>query len=239
MDDPKSEITKLSRRSLLWSVGATAAGYAGLKLVSSFDSDGIPPALRAGLRFNENIGQALFGPGRESRQFPDSEIQPLRINGDMGLQSEIPKNWALKIVAPNKTIEFNLQEIMALPKYNMVTQLRCVEGWSRINHWGGARLGELLSNYAATTDFDYVAMETPDGKYYVGLDRESVMHSQTLLCYEMNHAPLTLEHGAPLRLAMPVKYGYKQLKRIGTITLTNQRPRDFWAEKGYDWYAGL
>ena len=239
MDDPQAHIKKLSRRSLLWSAGAIAAGCSGLRWLTNSNSDGIPSVLRAGLRFNENLGESLFGPARESKQFPDSEIQPLRINGDEGLKSEIPKDWTLKIVAPNKAIEFSLQEIMAMPKYNMVTQLRCVEGWSRINHWGGARLSELLSNYAATTDFDFVGMETPDGEYYVGLDRDSVMHSQTLLCYEMNHAPLTIEHGAPLRLALPVKYGYKQLKRIGTITLTNERPRDFWAEEGYDWYAGL
>src|SRR5207248_1600835 len=148
-----------------------------------------------------NVGDAVFGPSRKSAQFADSEIQPLRINGDVGLQSELSEAWKLKIVSPNKTITFTLQELKDMPKYNMVTQLRCVEGWSRINHWGGARLGDLLSNYTATTNFDYVGMETPDGEYYVGLDRDSVMHSQTLLCYEMNHAPLTPEHGAPLRLA--------------------------------------
>ncbi len=63
-------------------------------------------------------------------------------------------------------------------------------------------------------------------------------HPQTLLCYEMNGEPLTLEHGAPLRLVTPVKYGIKNIKRIGTIRFTDKRPADFWAERGYDWYAG-
>jgi DMSO/TMAO reductase YedYZ molybdopterin-dependent catalytic subunit len=79
---------------------------------------------------------------------------------------------------------------------------------------------------------------TSDEGYYVGFDIPSILHPQTLLAYEMNGAPLTLEHGAPLRLATPTKYGIKQIKRIGRIEYTDKRPRDFWAERGYDWYSG-
>jgi DMSO/TMAO reductase YedYZ molybdopterin-dependent catalytic subunit len=81
-------------------------------------------------------------------------------------------------------------------------------------------------------------METPDGGYYIGLDRESALHPQTLLCYEMNGEPLTSDHGAPLRLVIPVKYGIKHIKRIGTIRFTRERPADYWAVQGYVWYAG-
>jgi DMSO/TMAO reductase YedYZ molybdopterin-dependent catalytic subunit len=73
----------------------------------------------------------------------------------------------------------------------------------------------------------------------VGLDMPSALQPQTLLCYEMNGAPLAIENGAPLRLRIPAKYGIKNIKRIGTITYTDQRPADYWAEQGYDWYAGL
>jgi len=83
-------------------------------------------------------------------------------------------------------------------------------------------------------------MTTPDAKYYVGWDMPSILHPQTLLAYEMNGEPLKPENGAPLRIASPTKYGIKQIKRIGRIEFTNERPRDFWAEPqwGYDWYAG-
>jgi DMSO/TMAO reductase YedYZ molybdopterin-dependent catalytic subunit len=67
----------------------------------------------------------------------------------------------------------------------------------------------------------------------------SALHPQTLLAYEMNGAPLTDKHGAPLRLVMPVKYGIKNIKRIGRIEYTNERPADYWAEQGYDYYSGL
>jgi DMSO/TMAO reductase YedYZ molybdopterin-dependent catalytic subunit len=65
------------------------------------------------------------------------------------------------------------------------------------------------------------------------------LHPQTLLAYEMNGQPLSPDHGAPLRLVTPLKYGIKQIKQIGRITYTNARPRDYWHEQGYDYYAGL
>ena len=68
---------------------------------------------------------------------------------------------------------------------------------------------------------------------------ESMLHPQSLLAYEINGAPLSDEHGAPLRLVTPVKYGVKNLKRIGTIRYSRARPADYWAEEGYDWYIGL
>ena len=82
-------------------------------------------------------------------------------------------------------------------------------------------------------------MDSLGGGYYVGLDLPSALHPQTLLAFELNGVPLTPEHGAPLRLVIPVKYGIKNIKQLGSIRFTADRPRDFWAERGYDWYAGL
>ncbi|HEY4108690.1 molybdopterin-dependent oxidoreductase, partial [Puia sp.] len=59
------------------------------------------------------------------------------------------------------------------------------------------------------------------------------------LCYEMTGQPLPANHGAPLRLIIPVKYGVKNLKRIGRMNFSNDRPRDYWFERGYDYYCGL
>ncbi len=144
-----------------------------------------------------------------------------------------------------------MEQIRALPRTEMVTELKCIEGWSNIVHWAGVRMVDFMRKFPpATKDqspFDpsrpgnlpeYVSMETPEGDYYVGLDMASAVHPQTLLCYEMNGKPLTPEHGAPLRLAIPVKYGIKNIKNIGKIKYTDDRPKDFWAEQGYDWYAG-
>ena len=78
----------------------------------------------------------------------------------------------------------------------------------------------------------WVGLETPDVGYYAGLDRASAMHPQTLLAYEMNGQPLKNEHGAPLRLIIPVKYGIKNRKRIGKITFSD-------AENGHDYDSGF
>ncbi len=149
--------------------------------------------------------------------------------------------------------ELRLAELRALPRTEMTTEFKCVEGWSTIVNWAGVRLSDFLAAYPlATTSGQpladlrqlpanvapYVALTTPDDQYYVGLEIAAALHPQTLLCYEMNGQPLTLEHGAPLRLVTPLKYGIKQIKRIGTLAFVAARPPDYWAARGYDWHAG-
>jgi DMSO/TMAO reductase YedYZ molybdopterin-dependent catalytic subunit len=115
-----------------------------------------------------------------------------------------------------------------------------VEGWSVVTSFAGARLSDFTARFApAGASAQYVGMQTPDKNYYVSLDMPSALHPQTLLAWEMNGQTLTQDHGAPLRLVMPVKYGIKNIKRIGRIEYTNTRPPDYWEEQGYDWYAGL
>ena len=126
----------------------------------------------------------------------------------------------------------------------MITEFKCIEGWSYDRPVGQAfdfRIlpsGIMPGGLAALPP--YVYLTTPDELYYVGWDTPSIVHPQTLLAYEMNGAPLSPEHGAPLRIASPTKYGIKQIKRIGRIEFTSERPRDFWSEPeyGYDWYSG-
>ena len=154
-------------------------------------------------------------------------------------------------VVKEPAVVVSMKDIRALPRTEIVTELKCIEGWSTVVHWAGVRLVDFMRKYPPATKsgdaFDpkrlddlpeYVSMETPTGAYFVGLDMASALHPQTILCYEMNGKPLALEHGAPLRLAIPVKYGIKNIKNIGKIKFTDERPRDYWAELGYDWYAG-
>jgi DMSO/TMAO reductase YedYZ molybdopterin-dependent catalytic subunit len=114
-----------------------------------------------------------------------------------------------------------------------------VEGWSQVVHWGGTSFVDFAKRFPAAPGMEYVGMSTADGGYYVGLDLASAMQVQTLLCYEMSGAPLEDDHGAPLRLCIPTKYGIKNIKQIAKISYSNVRPPDYWAERGYDWYAGL
>jgi Oxidoreductase molybdopterin binding domain len=146
-----------------------------------------------------------------------------------------------------------MADVRKLPHVEMVTEFKCIEGWSEIVYWGGARLRDFLAAFPrragsgnrlhptelATGIPKYVGFETPDGQYYVGIELEVALHPQTLLAYELNGQPLTPDHGAPLRLVTPLKYGIKQLKQIGRIVYTDGRPHDYWHEQGYDYYAGL
>ena len=162
--------------------------------------------------------------------------------GKRVLSEEVdPDQWRLRVegAGSGAPLSLTMADILDLPKVDMVTELRCIEGWSQVVHWAGVRFADFIQRYPPAGKPEYVAMETPDRGYYVGLDMASAMHPQTLLCYEMNGQPLTPEHGAPLRLVIPVKYGIKNIKRIGTIRITDQRPADYWAEQGYDWYAGF
>lgn len=130
-----------------------------------------------------------------------------------------------------------------LTKHDAVYQFKCIEGWSQFVHWGGVRMADFLDLYPPEAidgkDPKYVYLETPDGDYYVGYDLKVLRHPQTMLVTEMNGSPLTQFHGAPLRLYTPLKYGYKQIKRIALIAYTNDKPDDYWTKLGYDWYAGL
>jgi hypothetical protein len=138
----------------------------------------------------------------------------------------------------------SMDDLRRLPHRELVTQFKCIEGWSQIVHWGGVRLADLIQAFPPARTPEgrwprYIYMETPDGEYFCGFDMDACMHPQSLLVYEMGGKPLTPGHGAPLRLAMPIKYGYKQIKQIGLIRYTDTRPNDYWANLGYDWYAGL
>jgi hypothetical protein len=137
-----------------------------------------------------------------------------------------------------------LEDVTRFPHQEMVTQFKCIEGWSEIVHWGGVRLRDFIEAYPPAKNAqgklpEYVYMETPNGDYYCGFHLNECMHPQSLLVTEMSGKPLTQFHGAPLRLSMPIKYGYKQIKSIGLIAYTDEKPDDYWTKLGYDWYAGL
>jgi hypothetical protein len=250
-----------SRRSFIGLGLAGLAGLAGWRyLLRTPDVEGLPRDLRRVLEFNGQLTADYFRHTRLAPEFARSRARKLRVNGDVGLGDDFdPATWKLTVQgyapagAKAPTQEFTLADIKSLPRTEMTTELKCIEGWSVIVHWAGVRLSDLLARYPLATRSGqpiadlrqppadaapYVGLQTPDEAYYVGLELYAALHPQTLLAYELNGQPLTLAHGAPLRLVSPLKYGVKHLKRIGTIAFTEQRPADYWAELGYDWSGG-
>jgi DMSO/TMAO reductase YedYZ molybdopterin-dependent catalytic subunit len=243
---PEQELARRSRRSFMVLGAGAVAGMGGWGwLNSASDDDDLPPALRKVLGFNERVVRsALYSNRHLVRTYPASAIGQLKVNDDYGLDDDIEdEDWRLQ-VTPLGTAKpagsLTLADIQALPRHEQIIDFKCVEGWSTVTQFSGARLSEFTARFAPGSEkAAYVGMKTPDAQYYVSLDMPSALHPQTLLAYEMNGAPLTDDHGAPLRLVIPVKYGIKNIKRIGSIEYTNTRPDDYWAERGYDWYAGL
>ncbi len=196
------------------------------------------------LNENEVIVENVFSPEHLAKTYPKSRAAEIvRRNGNLGLKGEfIEEDWILKVERNSGQVsEIQLDELKSLPRTEIIFDFKCVEGWDQIQHWGGVRFIDLIKHYKLNEEasMKYAGFQTPDGKYYVGMDLESAIHPQTILAYEMNDKPLIRIHGAPLRLIVPVKYGIKNLKCIGTINFSNERPRDYWAERGYDYYAGL
>ena len=208
------------------------------------DDDGAPKPLRKVLSFNERFFGNFFSNDHLAKTYPlSAAVKHVRVNGDEGMSDRFDAaNWKLKVArSPGDTLLITLDEIKALPKTEIVFDFKCIEGWSQVTHWGGVKFSDFAQKYnlSQQTQMKYIGLMTPDKGYYVGIDMPAILHPQTILCYEMNGSPLPMNQGYPLRLIIPVKYGIKHLKRIGTIYFSNERPPDFWYERGYDYYSGL
>lgn len=253
----RQRMSRQTRRGFLGLGAGMLLGAGAFKwLTSRRTINGVPWPIRKTLEVNEQLAHDYLTTGGLAPTFPADRISPDRENGDVGLDDDVDvATWQLQVeglAARDGPLALDLDAIKKLPRMEMITEFKCIEGWSVIVQWAGARFTDFMKAYPPQTksgkDFTlgrpgdlppYVSMETPDSEYYVGLDVESMLHPQTMLCYERNGASLSQDHGAPLRLVIPVKYGVKNLKRIGTIRYATLRPADYWAEQGYDWYIGL
>jgi hypothetical protein len=222
--------------------------------------DGVLKPLRKALNSNEKVNAVFFSEKHLAPEYSKSKaVKKARVNGDIGMGSDFDSlAWKLFIkphpenTDTNSALKLTMHHLKSLPKRDVIFEFKCIEGWSQVSHWGGVRFSDFLKKYHLGTHsgkapdpkhpedlYKYVGLMTPDSMYYVGIDMKSMMHDQTLLCYELNEKPLPMDHGYPLRLIITVKYGIKNLKRIGSIYFSDTRPPDYWFEKGYDYDAAL
>lgn len=234
-----------SRRSFLTGGVAMATGFMGWRSLQGSAVDRrIPSVLRDVHGVNESIWSTLFREDHLAKEFALEDASILMVNGHIGIDNEIDLDrWQVVVRGPDGDDwgTHTLADIKALPRHEMTIEHKCIEGWAQVTNWGGARFSDLIELYADRIgdDITDVGMETPDGRYYVTMDMLTMRHPQTLLAYDMLDQPLDDAHGAPLRLATPLKYGIKQLKRIGVIQFRREPGRDYWGDRGYDDYVGL
>ena len=230
--------------------GLSAAAYAGWYRLrnSTLETRGITAGarkpFRRALNQTELFFRRIFSSKNLVQTYPKSRAAKfVRQNGLIGMKGDFQQpDWQLAIKKRSgEVINIYLAELKSLPKTELIFDFKCIEGWDQVQHWGGVKFLDFIEHYKLNDEaaMQYVGLQTPDRKYYVGIDMESMLHPQTILAYEMNDLPLKINHGAPLRLIIPVKYGIKNLKRIGSIMFSNQRLPDYWAERGYDYYSGL
>ncbi len=260
--DPEFDVRlrRATRRGFATAGISILAGYGAWRwLIDRPERDGLIWPLRRVLEANERLAIGTIRPSRLAPDFDRSLARTPRVNELIGMAEQgitiDPSIWRLDVGGgPLERGQrlIGLDEIKAHPRFEQTTELKCIEGWSTVVSWAGVRLADLAASTglasrsggpyapARTPDdlYRYVSLATPSKEYYVGLDMPSALHPQTLLCYEMNGKPLSVDHGAPLRLVIPLKYGIKNIKQIGAIRFTDRRPVDYWAERGYDWYAG-
>jgi DMSO/TMAO reductase YedYZ molybdopterin-dependent catalytic subunit len=243
-EEARQKLKSKTRRSFLIG-GAGAAAALGFYqwVTSAEDQDEVPWPQRRVLDANGKLAHAYLNDDHLMPTYSPAQIGGVKPNGNIGMEQPLAGDWHLEVSGEGmrEPARFTLADIKALPKAEMITRFCCIEGWSGIAHWGGVRFSDFTKQFFQENAPvpPYVYMATADEGYYVGLDRKSALHPQTLLAYEQNGKPLEERRGAPLRLVIPVKYGIKNIKRIGLIKYMNDKPGDYWAEEGYDWFAGL
>jgi len=262
----------LYRRQLLKTLAALG-GLGSLGALAVWDRDRLSrnPRLRAVLDDTNSLtyrSQRLaIGADRLAREYTEADISPVfRANGSTDPQDDAYldlvddhfAHWQLKVDGlVNHPLSLSLEDLRALPARTQITRHDCVEGWSCIGKWTGVPLAVLLSRagirpgarfavfHCADTLDDGSGGDPESIRYYESIDLIDAVHPQTILAYDMNGKPLTIPHGAPLRLRLERQLGYKMAKYVMRIELVRSFAHlhggrgGYWEDRGYEWYAGI
>jgi DMSO/TMAO reductase YedYZ molybdopterin-dependent catalytic subunit len=232
---------RFNRRQTLQLLGMSGIGYllgscSDLQLAERVGNLAEP--------LNQSFEELLVKPQQLIPEFPTSSIDPkaLLINTYQETPEIDLDDYRLTIDGEvEHPIQLSLSQLQKLPHSSMVIQHVCVEGWAAIVQWGGVRVRELAAMVRPKPSVRYAIFQSAD-EYYESWDLASALHPQTMLADRKNGAPLPIENGAPLRLASPIKLGYKQSKWVTQVTFSSQIPngkKGYWEDKGYEWFGGV
>jgi DMSO/TMAO reductase YedYZ molybdopterin-dependent catalytic subunit len=251
-----------ARRRFLRRVAASLAalGVAGCDRLSQ--SEWFPRLLASVEPLNHTAAKLVTGRKAMAQEFTAADLSPaFRSNG-----TAEPDNAQYTALAANhfadyaldvgglvaKPRRFTLAELRALPSRTQITRHDCVEGWSAIGKWQGARLSAVLDAVEPSERARYVVFHCADpmeqdgtSPYYESIDMDDAYHVQTLLAYALNDAPLPVKNGAPIRLRVERQLGYKHAKYVMRLELVDsfasigEGKGGYWEDQGYQWYAGI
>jgi DMSO/TMAO reductase YedYZ molybdopterin-dependent catalytic subunit len=252
-------MTDLSRRKLIIGGLAATAGVAGLGVATRIAQKyGLVPPDHGGLY---GVGETLTYASQRllirhslAREFSRSQISKRPFPNEMPpltdafkrLQAAGFTDWRVTVDGMvDHPSSFSLAQLKSYPYRSQITQLACEEGWSYIAEWIGVPLSHVLDVVGVQPQARYVVYFSIDPDWWESIDMADAMHPQTFLAYGMNGSDLPVGNGGPLRLRLPRQLGYKSVKFITHLTVT-ENLKKFGAglgsaapEGGYAWYAGI
>lgn len=240
----KSDVASLQRRLFL----KRGLSLSALTLLTGCDVTNSAPVdgfLRLISQMNDGVQAALFRPNKLARTFPESMVPAeFRFNAQYGVNRVPiinPSTWQLELAgAIADKRPWTLEQLQAMPQTSYVARHVCVEGWSMIGKWSGVPLRAFLEKVGADLRAKYVMFRCEDPiNYSSSIDMASALHPQSILCLTYADRPIEPKFGAPMRLKMTTKLGFKQPKYITSIEVTNQYTGGYWEDLGYNWFAGV
>ena len=257
-------MNRIDRRG--WLKGAAAS--AGALVASACDrltqAPGVQQTLASAEGLTQTVQRGLFPRAALAPEFSPRDISPdFRANGTINPQDAAyvalrDSGFATYRLVVDGLVErpqaLSLAELRSLPARTQITRHDCVEGWSSIGRWTGARLSAVLRSAGLKDEARFIVFHCADklgpaadesARYYESIDLEDAFHEQTILAYDMNEAPLPVAHGAPVRLRVERQLGYKHAKYVMRIEAVDSVARlgrgkgGYWEDRGYEWYAGI
>ena len=249
-----------------WLQRALAA--AGVVALSACDriaeSNRVNAVLDWGEELNHRVQRVLLGRNALAREYSEKDIsREFRANGTTNPDTDEYNalaqtgfvDWRLSVGGlVERPLQLSLAQLRQLPARTQITRHDCVEGWSCIAKWTGARLSSVVQRAGLKPNARFLAFYCADslelaldgtGQYYETIDLVDALHEQTILAYAMNGQPLGIAHGAPLRLRLERQLGYKMAKYVMRIEAIESFGRlgrgkgGYWEDRGYQWYAGI
>jgi DMSO/TMAO reductase YedYZ molybdopterin-dependent catalytic subunit len=252
-------MSSISRRAMIRRGLAAAAGLSGLAAAERIaDRYGLIPPDAGG----------IYGPGETltyaaqrlltrhslAREFSRAQISNPPFANETGrptdeftrLQAGGFADWRLAIKGLiARPASLSLDDIRRLPQRRQITEIACEEGWSYVAEWIGTPLAEVLNAVGILPQARYVVYFSIDAEWWESIDMADALHPQTLLAYGMNGGDLPVPFGGPLRLRVPRQLGYKSVKYITRLAVTDDLKKfgkglgSVSPEGGYAWYAGI
>ncbi|WP_374655906.1 molybdopterin-dependent oxidoreductase [Phenylobacterium sp.] len=255
----------MNRRRWLSGMAVAALGAALTACDKLTTSPGVQKTLARAEGLTRRAQRLVVDRKALAQEFAEHEISPdFRANGstspgDADYRALVAggfADWRLVIDGlVERPLSLSLTQLRAEPARTQITRHDCVEGWSAIGKWSGARLGPLLDRAGLKEGARYLVFHCADtldpnapeglGRYYESIDLIDAYHPQSILAYDMNGAPLGVPHGAPLRLRVERQLGYKHAKyvmrieAVADLTGIGGGKGGFWEDRGYEWYAGI